>query len=711
MLVLAVKSYRWLHNEEEGISVRLSYNGTRAKIEFFGYEAAKRTENRGIDLENKDRIAPSITTNDEEFYTNPYWKNKIKNNLSESSELDLNKEKARNIANSLCMGAETAMPSVINESRDKEEKKREEQVAEESAVDEDWAKNKAEEWLESPDLLSKIDRVIHHHLVGETTNALLIFLSMVSAKTKEPNTVRPVGESSIGKTFLVTRVAKLIPDDMKFVRKGFSEMAVWNKAKPIEGVEDRRIWSLWGKVLILLEEETAEDFLEQFRPVLSHDEKKITYEVTNTESKSRETLKIDIVGWPAYIGMQVGGSMDEQERTRAMNLTPDSGKQKYRKAVWWNSKKKETPWLDHMREAETEVAKNIVSKLDGYKVIMPFRMACQKWFPTSRRRHMRDWSQFQSLVESMTVLHQRQRPKIEIDGEKYLIAHPDDVKAVVMIAKEALAETLLGLDQRMRRFWKHLKEKGRVRGYTELQDEYKACFGESASKSTIREKYIQPLEDMGMIGISQGKGSRPHTFTASGDISTLSPKLEKVAKAAYDFDIKDSTFGYLSSTEMGPKEPPKITDFGDWMDENPIEGDDIDVFKDFWSNLMEIPSIVENNKEILQKTYEDDYGYNISQSEGEDKGDLEIEPIDESKEDEIELIDERMPQNELVEMIAQEYDNLDDVMTDDLDYPHIVDFAEIVAEKTGEDKERIMEASNRLEEERNDIIFDKSGVD
>lgn len=702
---------QWFNFEEHNISMRVSTEGQPFKIEFFKYEAKEEKDYEN--LENGDRAASSLTPGEKSFYSNPYWVRKVKKNLEESPKIDISEEDVSDIVETFCMHSEDTLPALIR--TDSATSEGAELPYEDEEIDEEWAERKAEKWLESPDLLSKLDRVIHHHLVGETKNALIVYLTTVSAKTSEPASLRPTGESSIGKSFLVTRVAKLVPDEMKILRKGFSEMAVWNKAESIEG-SDRRVWNLNNKVMVILEESTAEEFLEQFRPVLSHDEKKITYEVTDTESQSRETLKIDIYGWPAYIGMRVGSKMDEQENTRAMRLTPDSGQEKYSKAVWWDSKKSETPWLDHMRKAETEVAKKVMEKLKEYKVLMPFREEIQKYFPTERRRHMRDWNQFSSLVEAMTILHQRQRPLVEVNGEKYLIAHPDDVKSVVKITKDALSETLHGLDTGIKKFWNGIKNAGTIEGYKELRKVYKNCFGEESSNSTIREKYINPLQDKGLIEVKEGSGSRPNRYKAGGSLSSLAPRLEKMGDKAYDFDIEKSTFWYMTEADTSPMENPKVVENnGNGGELREVDG--IEDLKEFWSSVMEeCPSIVEENEKLLNTTYVDDYG--ISKKEDEEKeeietldeGDEETDIVDEGEDlEEIQIEETSMSQKELVKELYNLYEDFQG-LNGTLDYPESDEFIEYAKEHMDETKSRIRESTKLLSRKQNEVVF-SGGID
>ena len=703
------RNSKFFNNSEYGISIRVSIgaNPEELKIEYFDYDAVQNKDEEN--LESEDKIAGSLTVSDVKFYSNTWWISQIKKKLKDSPDVELEKDQISSIVDQFTRTAEDVIPGLVEsrKSTEDEDDNSEATIIDENIeVDEEWVEERAKEYIKRPELLSFIDRTIHHHLAGETSNALLTFLAMVSTKTVEPSTLRPTGESSIGKTFLVTRVAKLIPEDMKVVRKGFSEKAVWNKGKPLKDHDDRRVWNLHNKVIILLEEETSEEFLEQFRPVLSHDEKKITYEVTNTESKSRETLKVDIHGWPSYIGMRVGDNMDDQEDTRAMKMTPDSGKAKYDKAVSWDAHKRETPWIDKKRKSDTEIAKKIVSMLDRYKILIPFRTEMQKHFPTERRRHMRDWTQFQSLVEAMTVLHQKQRPKIEIEGEEYLIAHPDDVKSVIMIARDALAETLHGLDSRLRTFWRHMRKVGKINGYKGLLREYKNCFGEETSKTTLREKYISKLEDIGMVRVDEGSGSKSSEIEATGTMTTMTSQLDNLVKCAYDFDIENSTFAMMLSGEHSPSENPKVKEC-EWMDKNPCELENIEKVKEFWNGFTNFESIVEENKDLLETSYEDDY-------EGEDPLDMEEEVYEEvkaeKKKEEVEVLG-KLPLEDLEEKISEIYKEVKAEMSvEGLEYPNMADFSIRASEKLDEDRDRVLEACKELSNKKNNIIFDTTDM-
>lgn len=462
----------------------------------------------------------------------------------------------------------------------------------------------AREWLTRSDFLSLIDRVIHYYLVGETKNALTILLVIISSKTTEPANIRETGESATGKTHLAVSVANLFPEDDVIVRTGFSEKAVWNKGEPVEGEEDRRVWNLSGKTLVILEEATCEEFLEQVRPVLSHDKDRVIYEVTNTESKERSTLKVEIEGWPAYIGLQVGQKMDEQEQTRSMSLTPDSGADKYREAIEFDAIKSESPWRQKKIKYETEVLRTALGMLKQYPVLIPHRVAIQKYFPHQRKRNMRDWKNFKALCEAFTILYQYQRPTINIDGVDFLIAAPSDIEAALLIMEGALSETLAGLGTREQKFWNKINGDGvMIEGYRSLMKKYEAIFKEQISETTLRRKYIEPLKDKGLMEIEDGQGRKPSKFRACGNLSTISTNYKKLVEAASSTDLETSTFGYLlRTTERVYTHLSPRNGHGDEQ----IDGPTMDHFKEVWKYLCMV-NVVDNNRTVLERGYDQDY--------------------------------------------------------------------------------------------------------
>lgn len=64
-----------------------------------------------------------------------------------------------------------------------------------------------------------------------------------------------------------------------------------------------------------------------------------------------------------------------------------------------------------------------------------------------------------------------------------------------------------------KKLWKALKEGGFVKGYKGLEKLFEDTFHQEApSSTTIRRKFVKPLERRKLIEIEEGKGRAPHRF-------------------------------------------------------------------------------------------------------------------------------------------------------------------------------------------------------
>lgn len=674
---------RWFDIKEE-VSIRVSLDGRPFRLDFYDYDSVKDVELDNDEARQKkgEKIARHISPRGKDFLGKGSNRG-MKKRLTKS-DLDFNDDKAEEIIESFARVAEDKLEKIIEE---REQKAEEEQIIRNYDYDEEELEQKAEEWLESSDLISKINRVIHHHLAGETKNSLLVFLMILSAKTQRPGSLRPIGKSSVGKSYIVENVARLFPKQMMYARTSFSKMAPWNKAEPtdVEGVRD---WNLWGKCIIIKEEENSEEFLEQFRDVLARNDPVNIYEVTDTESQERDTLKVRMVGWPSYIGLRVDPHTEEQESSRAMSMTPNAGKEKYGKSQWFQGKKDQHIWEENLREKETQIIRKAISMLDSYRVIIPHLDEIQKHFPNSRSEHQRHYQYFLALIRAMTILHQRQRVVVEVGEKDCLIASPEDVKAVLRIADKALANTVEGVDERAQKMWKEIKNLDGVKGYSGLQDTYKDIFGERMGKSTLKRKFVEPLEELNLLHIEEGSGRNPHTFRAKGTLSALSSNFEKIEKACSKEDIEESWFHQLDNNreytdKIVLKNCPNI-------DNNPLEEPDLEHLEKAWESLQNV-GLIENNKDVLNREYEDDYCSGGKEETDDDTPDFDEIASGEKEEEK----EEKEPQNRLMEKLAKFYRN----RYTGLETPHIDDFAEVASSEFQEPKSRIKEASKKLKQD------------
>jgi len=414
-----------------------------------------------------------------------------------------------------------------------------------------------EELLEYPCIIQYIDEAIHSGtFVGETINALYSFLVLLSAKSEFPLNLRPSGRSSTGKTEIVMQVAKLFPKGFIERHAGASSKALFYDSDAKEVAKGEYEVNLSNRAIVLLEENESRDFVRAIKPLLSHDTKESTY-ITVLGERKKTTIKYHLKGWFSYIGLTASSKRSEEEDTRATLITPTYGQRKYEAAIlrYGALKSDFFEFVENLDDEDKEILKTIkmaVERLKSYKVYNPFANYLASAFPSKKARAMRDFKQFLSLIDTITLLHQYQRPYAIVDDSTILISTLADIKIGLLIAETVFADTIIGLEADIKQFYDFL-----CGGYVEedltykaLQECYEECFVEQIPRSTLRSRYVDKLIDSGLLEKDESK--KPYKFVVSvknigglADLNTVNPdqfvfEIEDLMKRV---EIDNKTYG------------------------------------------------------------------------------------------------------------------------------------------------------------------------
>ncbi|MEM3906743.1 MAG: hypothetical protein QXZ17_07750, partial [Nitrososphaerota archaeon] len=142
----------------------------------------------------------------------------------------------------------------------------------------------------------------------------------------------------------------------------------------------------------------------------------------------------------------------------------------------------------------------------------------EKWadrFP-ERAESMTRFDHFIMLSQAIALLFSRQLKK-EKHGDLEYVIIPEWVHEA---AYELMRPTIEGLEKDLVLFAKKISE---ISGadtegltYQELASVYKQVFGESISRTTLRERYVEPLLEIGFLDKDDSK--KPHKFRVVGDL-------------------------------------------------------------------------------------------------------------------------------------------------------------------------------------------------
>lgn len=385
----------------------------------------------------------------------------------------------------------------------------------------------AERLLKDPLIVQKIVRCVQeeHGVVGDERAILESFFTMLSALTREPLNMHPSGRAGVGKSFIVLRCAKLFPEDMIFIKSGMTKKSLYySKWAEDEGQDARKI-VLWGKVIICLEAENSREFIKEIKPNLSHDVTEYSYDFVEEEHGRRTTKSVKIVGWPSWIFISTRPWTNEEEKRRFNIMTPEADASKYRNVILRKARDRAEPWKRENKNM-TNVIRAAIHLLSrdserlGYAA--PY---AEKWadrFP-ERAESMTRFDHFIMLSQAIALLFSRQLKK-EKHGDLEYVIIPEWVHEA---AYELMRPTIEGLEKDLVLFAKKISE---ISGadtegltYQELASVYKQVFGESISRTTLRERYVEPLLEIGFLDKDDSK--KPHKFRVVGDL--LIPELEE----------------------------------------------------------------------------------------------------------------------------------------------------------------------------------------
>ena len=275
--------------------------------------------------------------------------------------------------------------------------------------------------------------------------------------------------------------------------------------------------------MVLLEETESREFLDDAKPLLSHDLTELKYEFTEKTSEGLTTFIQLLRGWPAYIGITTAPELREEQQTRALIGTPDRGERKYKSVIAADASKSASPW-EAPKTEYTAIVQEAIRQLRSLKVWIPWLPLVAEAFPSKEAKSMRQWFFFRSMLESIALWFQYILPHVTFNGEEYVCAPPFILELGLLIAEAAFKETITGLEKDVADFIEYLRTHGPGPWtYQQLLKEHRDCFGENISKSTLERRYTQKLVDFGFLDLDDSK--KPYRLSLGEEESSTTSRI------------------------------------------------------------------------------------------------------------------------------------------------------------------------------------------
>lgn len=266
--------------------------------------------------------------------------------------------------------------------------------------------------LSSKDIIGMLETTIK----GDDDNKLATFLCQLSAYTEENQfNISFNAPSSTGKSFIPLQIADLFPEEDILKLGNCSPTAFFHEQGRYDSETNTIFVDLSRKILIFTDM-PHNDLLTRLRSMLSHDEKIMYSKITDKNQKGgNRTKTVALIGFPSVIFCTAGLSIDEQEATRFLLLSPEINQEKIRAGVKLAIKKGSNnedykKCLDRIevRNLLIQRIKAIKQENIGQIIIEDKSLIEEKFFAGKEKlkpRHQRDIKRLMAFVKTFALLN------------------------------------------------------------------------------------------------------------------------------------------------------------------------------------------------------------------------------------------------------------------------------------------------------------------
>ena len=374
--------------------------------------------------------------------------------------------------------------------------------------------NTISEFLGSGLLLDKINEILHHSrttpFVGDDANLVLTFLVMVSCKTDNPLNLEMVATSAAGKTYMVLTARNGVPKSMCMVLAGASREALKYDYDEIDD-DGNFIVHVDGKCIIILEKDESYAFVRKMKPLMSGDDNELIWKtpIKNDMTGEIETRDFVIRGQPSFITLTTRNPKEQEQITRQLLMTPDTTSDKI-SAVVKNSLIAKARPEEFQIHPDLKLLQASMLTLRKHRVRNIFAPLLAGFFPSRSAQHQRDITKVLSIIDSITMIHQKMRPIETVDGQEFLMASIEDNLIGLILADLVLRASLSGVPDDTWMIYHEMNKMESAKNPLTIDGILKWLHIHTfnISKNALIEKHLPTLEDSGLIEVARRGGGR-----------------------------------------------------------------------------------------------------------------------------------------------------------------------------------------------------------
>ena len=373
----------------------------------------------------------------------------------------------------------------------------------------------AQEFLRDPALMERIrEDLASLGCVGEENNQLIVYLAATSRKLglskiskAKPLILTVQGESSVGKSFLVKAISKLIPPEELVDLSSLSEKALVYMPRD----------SLKFKLLIIAEAVGGQAADYYFRTLISEGMIRHAVTVQNPDTGQFETKIVEMDGPIALFQTTTSIDINPENRTRLIEIRPDDS-QRQTERIHAQQKFERTSDGRAFVEDQGRIIRlhrNAQRLLQAKDIIIPYAPHISFASPKNQLRVRRDLSKFLDLISVIALLRQFQKSETgDKEDGNCLDADILDYSIAYDLAVEIFQTTLDDINPKSRELLNIINEH-KVKECSFTRKSIREWSG--WPESTVR-KFVLPLEEEGYLEIkSGGTGGKPIEYEPEVD--------------------------------------------------------------------------------------------------------------------------------------------------------------------------------------------------
>jgi DNA primase catalytic core len=364
-------------------------------------------------------------------------------------------------------------------------------------------------------------------VVGEETNKLVGYLAGVSRKLDKPLAVIIQSSSAAGKSSLMDAVLNLMPEEERVQYSAMTGQSLFYMGET----------NLQHKILAIAEEAGAEQASYALKLLQSEGEITIASTGKDDTTGNLVTKEYKVQGPVMLFLTTTAIDIDEELLNRCLVLTVNETREQT-EAIHARQRFEET--LAGLLASETKkdltnLHRNAQRLLKPLKVVNPY--ADQLTFLNDKTRTRRDHKKYLTLIRTIALLHQYQRPiqRATKDNEviEYVEVTLDDIETANKLAHEVLGRTLDELPPQTRKLLQlihamvteHCKVDGiKQSEYRFSRRDVREYTGWGNTQLKIHCKRLEELEYV-LVHRSQRGHSFAYELLYDGDLHTDQPRL------------------------------------------------------------------------------------------------------------------------------------------------------------------------------------------